>query len=44
MFNVDRAKWPNSACERVRLAYRLDLNYFRGVETLQLRIEAIKAL
>lgn len=43
-FNVDRQRWPNSACQRVRLAYRLDLNYFRGMETLQLRIESLKAL
>lgn len=43
-FNVDRALWPNRACQRVRLAYRLDLNQFRGMETLQLRIEDMVAL
>ncbi len=43
-FNIDRACWPNPICKRVRLAYRLDLNYFRGMETLQLRIESLKAL
>jgi single-stranded-DNA-specific exonuclease len=43
-FNIDRALWPNAACKRVKLAYRLDLNFFRGMETLQLRIEDLQAL
>ena len=43
-FNIDRAVWPNASCKRVRLAYRLDLNFFRGMETLQLRIEDMQAL
>ncbi len=43
-FNVDRAIWPHRACLRVRLAYRLDLNQFRGMETLQLRIEDLVAV
>ena len=30
--------------KRVRLAYRLDLNFFRGMETLQLRVEDMQAL
>lgn len=41
-FNVDRKAWPNTACRRVRLAYRLDLNHFRGMETLQLRVEDLR--
>lgn len=40
-FNVDRAVWPDMSCRRVRMAYRLDLNHFRGMETLQLRVEAL---
>lgn len=43
-FNIDRSIWPKLGCQRVRLAYRLDLNQFRGMETLQLRIEAMEAL
>lgn len=43
-FNVDRELWPRLACKRVRLAYRLDLNYFRGIETLQLRVEDMLAI
>lgn len=40
-FNVDRAQWPTSA-SRVRLAYRLDVNEFRGVVSLQLRVEYLE--
>lgn len=43
-FNIDRAVWPSNGCKRVRLAYRLDLNQYRGMETLQLRIEALQPL
>ena len=38
-FNVDTARWPDAAVDRIRLAYRLDCNYFRGQEQLQLMIE-----
>lgn len=38
-FNVDTARWPDEGVERLRLAYRLDCNYFRGQEQLQLMIE-----
>ncbi|HEX4869827.1 MAG TPA: single-stranded-DNA-specific exonuclease RecJ [Moraxellaceae bacterium] len=37
-FNIDRERWPNEA-RRVRLAYRLDINEFRGSRTLQLMVE-----
>lgn len=43
-FNVDRQQWPKPGCQRLRLAYRLDINSFRGLETVQLRIEAMRAL
>lgn len=36
-FNVDTDQWPAS-CRRVRLAYQLEANRFRGRERLQLRI------
>lgn len=41
-FGVDRSVWPRTGCQRVRLAYRLDLNQFRGMETLQLRVEDLQ--
>lgn len=42
-FNVDRDIWPNQA-RRVRLAYRLDINEFRGSRALQLRVEYLEPL
>lgn len=42
-FNVDRAQWPNQA-RKVQLAYRLDINEFRGSRTLQLRVEYMEAV
>ncbi|MDB2331290.1 single-stranded-DNA-specific exonuclease RecJ, partial [Alteromonas sp.] len=40
-FNVDLAQWPNASHLRVQLAYRLDVNVFRGNETVQLLVEQI---
>ncbi len=40
-FNVDTDRWPDPELERVELAYRLDCNYYRGEERLQLMIEAL---
>jgi len=38
-FNVDLEKWPNRNLSRVYLAYRLDVNEFRGVQNAQLMVE-----
>ncbi|MFT6275793.1 MAG: single-stranded-DNA-specific exonuclease [Halioglobus sp.] len=40
-FNVDLAVWPHETAEMVDLAYRLDVNEFRGNTTLQLMVEQI---
>ena len=37
-FNVDLEKWPCN-CERVRCVYRMDINEYRGRESLQLMIQ-----
>jgi len=42
-FNVDIKLWPNAMVKRVHIAYRLDVNVFRGQETVQLIIEQIEA-
>ena len=42
-FNVDIERWPNTAIEQVLVAYRLDCNYYRGEERLQLMVEWIEA-
>jgi single-stranded-DNA-specific exonuclease len=42
-FNVDLNIWPDAMVKRVHIAYRLDINVFRGQETVQLIIEQITA-
>ncbi len=42
-FNIDTRLWPNDA-RRVRIAYRLDVNEYRGVHTPQLLVEWIESL
>ena len=41
-FNVDVAAWPNHRCEKVHIAYRLDINDFNSRRQLQLIIADIK--
>ena len=43
-FNIDPAKWPNHQCQRAHLAFKLDINEFRGRSNLQLMVEAIHPL
>ena len=40
-FNVDLDIWPDDSIETVELAYRLDVNEFRGNSSLQLMVENI---
>jgi len=42
-FNVDVKKWPNHSIKKVHLAYRLDINEFRGKKSVQLMIEYIES-
>ena len=43
-FGIDTRCWPDERIEWVRIAYRLDCNFFRGEEKLQLMVEHIQAL
>jgi single-stranded-DNA-specific exonuclease len=43
-FNVDVTVWPNHKTNQVSLAYKLDINEFRGKRTVQLMIEDIQAI
>jgi single-stranded-DNA-specific exonuclease len=43
-FNVDLEQWPDESVARAHIAYRLDCNYFRGEERLQLMVETIKTV
>ncbi|HCH1047367.1 TPA: single-stranded-DNA-specific exonuclease RecJ [Vibrio parahaemolyticus] len=42
-FNVDLRRWPDASVKTVRLAYKLDVNEFRGNQLLQLMIDHIEA-
>ncbi|MCE9677790.1 single-stranded-DNA-specific exonuclease RecJ [Shewanella sp. AS1] len=41
-FNVDLTTWPDATIQYAQLAYKLDINEFRGNETLQLMVEQIE--
>lgn len=41
-FNVDIQQWPNHRCEKIHVAYRLDINEYRGKQNLQLIIEHLE--
>ncbi len=40
-FNIDSADWPSPEMRDIEIAYRLDINEFRGNQTLQLMVEHI---
>lgn len=41
-FNIDPKLWPNPAVQRVLLAYTLDINEFRGRQSLQLMVRHLQ--
>lgn len=43
-FNAAGDEWPNQNAKKVRLAYRLDINEFRGNQNLQLLVEGLEAI
>jgi single-stranded-DNA-specific exonuclease len=43
-FNVDLDIWPDPKVEQVEIAYRLNVNEFRGQRSLQLMVEQLVAL
>lgn len=40
-FNIDLKEWPDKGIQHVQLAYKLDINEFRGRTSLQLLVEGI---
>ncbi len=42
-FNVDTSIWPNKALSKVKLAYKLDVNEFRGKQSVQLLVDYVEA-
>ena len=43
-FNIDPAQWPNQQVQKVRIAYKLDINEFRGNTNLQLLVDYLEAV
>lgn len=43
-FNVDTQIWPDASIKIVELAYKLDVNFYRGEENLQLLVECVKPI
>lgn len=41
-FNIDPALWPNPQAKKVRVAYKLDINEFRGNTTVQLLVDYLE--
>jgi len=41
-FNIDLTQWPNPAIRQVNIAYKLDINEFRGQHTLQLVVNTLE--
>ncbi len=41
-FNIDPEQWPNQSAKQVRVAYKLDINEFRGKRTLQLMVDYLE--
>lgn len=41
-FNVDLNHWPNYRCAQINIAYRMDINEFRGKRSVQLIIEHLE--
>ena len=41
-FNVDVLQWTNQTIDKVRVVYKLDINEFRGRQTVQMMVEYIE--
>lgn len=41
-FNIDVTAWPNPQCRKVRLAYKLAVNEFRGTRSVQLMVDYLE--
>ena len=42
-FNVDLDTWPNTAIQRARLVFKLNVNEYRGEQNLQLLVDYLEA-
>jgi single-stranded-DNA-specific exonuclease len=42
-FNIDLRRWPDASVKTVKLAFKLDINEFRGNQSLQLMVENLES-
>lgn len=42
-FNIDLRRWPDASVKQISLAFKLDINEFRGNQSLQLMVEHLEA-
>jgi single-stranded-DNA-specific exonuclease len=40
-FNIDLDEWTDESCKKIKCAYQLDINEFRGRQSVQLMIRHI---
>lgn len=43
-FNIDLNQWPNYRCDNIKIAYRVDVNEYRGKRSVQLIVEHIESV
>ncbi|MGI2174722.1 single-stranded-DNA-specific exonuclease RecJ [Shewanella ulleungensis] len=43
-FNIDLAIWPDATIQQARVVYKLDVNEFRGNQTVQLMVDYIEPM
>ncbi len=43
-FNIDLNQWPNYRCGEVNLAYRIDINEYKGKRSVQLIVEQLETM
>lgn len=43
-FNIDDKQWPDTSVEKVRVVYKLDVNEFRGQQSVQLLVDVLEPL
>jgi single-stranded-DNA-specific exonuclease len=41
-FNIDINQWPNYRCKKINIAYRMDVNEYRGKRNVQLIVEHLE--
>ena len=41
-FFIDLDQWPNYDCEKIKIAYKVDINYYKDRKSLQLMVEYLE--